>query len=116
MRALVVLLAAGGALYLLLAAGSGASGRAPALPLPQPLFNGAAQVSTSTTPPTQAQCASAGRRCFDPAGIAAAYNLAPLYAQGLNGKGETIAIVDSFGSDTIAHDLHVFDQAFGVQP
>ena len=28
----------------------------------------------------------------------------------------TIAIVDSYGSDTIAHDLHVYDQAFGLQP
>ena len=36
-----------------------------------------------------------------------AYNLGPLYAQGKNGHGETIAIMDSYGSDTIAHDLHV---------
>jgi subtilase family serine protease len=28
----------------------------------------------------------------------------------------TIAIVDSYGSDTMAHDLHVFNQAFGLQP
>jgi subtilase family serine protease len=28
----------------------------------------------------------------------------------------TIAIVDAYGSDTIAHDLHVFDQAFGLAP
>ena len=28
----------------------------------------------------------------------------------------TIAIVDAYGSDTMAHDLHVFDQAFGLQP
>jgi len=115
-RALVVLVAAGVALYLALAAGSGAaSGRAAALPLPQPLINGATQLTTSTTPPTQAQCFSAGRRCFTPQGIAASYNLAPLYAQGLNGSGETIAIIDSFGSDTIASDLHVFDQAYGLQ-
>jgi subtilase family serine protease len=44
------------------------------------------------------------------------YNLGPLYAQGDNGAGHTIAIIDSFGSLTIAHDLHVFDQAFGLQP
>ncbi len=114
--ALVALLAAGSALYLLLAAGGAASGRAPALPLPQPIISGATQLTTSETPPTQAQCFSAGRRCFTPQGIEAAYNLAPLYAKGRNGSGETIAIVDSFGSDTIAHDLHVFDQAYGLQP
>jgi subtilase family serine protease len=28
----------------------------------------------------------------------------------------TIAIVDSYGSDTMAHDLHVYNQAFGLQP
>jgi len=28
--------------------------------------------------------------------------------------GVTIAIVDSWGSDTIRHDLHVYDQAFGL--
>src|SRR5262249_29777219 len=67
------------------------------------------QLTTSTVPPTQGQCASAGRRCFTPQTIQAAYNLGPLYAQGLDGRGQTIAIVDSYGSDTIAHDLHVFN-------
>ncbi|HEX9547681.1 MAG TPA: S53 family peptidase, partial [Acidimicrobiales bacterium] len=77
------------------------------------------QVSASTTPPTQAQCASAvpvHRRCFSPQAIQSAYNLGPLYAAGHDGRGMTIAIVDSFGSDTIAHDLHVFDHAFGIAP
>jgi len=74
------------------------------------------QMSTSTTPPTEAQCISVGRTCFTPQAIQSAYNLSPLYAQGLNGKGFTIAIVDSYGSDTIAHDLHVFNQAFNLQP
>src|SRR5439155_407331 len=31
------------------------------------------------------------------------------------GQGITIGIVDSFGSDTMAHDLHVFNNAFGLQ-
>jgi subtilase family serine protease len=74
------------------------------------------QMTASITPPTQTQCISAGRRCFSPQAIQASYNMAPLYAAGHNGKGTTIAIVDSFGSDTIAHDLHVFNNAFGLQP
>jgi subtilase family serine protease len=74
------------------------------------------QLTTSAVPPTQAQCASVGRRCFSPQTIRAAYNLGPLYAAGYNGRGQTIAIVDSYGSDTIAHDLHVFNTAFGLQP
>src|SRR5215472_16302781 len=75
-----------------------------------------AQISTGNTPPTEAQCQSVGRRCFTPQALQSAYNVGPLYASGINGKGMTIAIVDSFGSDTIALDLHVFDQAFGLQP
>jgi subtilase family serine protease len=42
--------------------------------------------------------------------------MGPLYAAGYDGRGQTIAIVDSYGSDTIAHDLHVFNTAFGLQP
>ncbi len=74
------------------------------------------QMTTSTTPPTQAQCNSVGRRCFSPQSTRAAYNLAPLYAAGHDGRGVTIAIVDSYGSDTIAHDLHVYNQTFNLQP
>ncbi len=62
------------------------------------------QLTTSATPPTEAQCASVGRRCFTPQSIRAAYNLQPLYDAGLDGRGQTIAVVDSYGSDTIAHD------------
>jgi subtilase family serine protease len=53
-----------------------------------------------------------GVRCFTPAAMRAAYN----YPAGYDGKGITIAIIDSFGSPTIASDLHIFDTAFGLQP
>jgi subtilase family serine protease len=72
------------------------------------------QVSSSETPPTEAQCFSVGRRCFTPQSTRAAYNVNPLYADGFDGTGTTIAVVDSYGSDTMAHDLHVYDQAFGL--
>lgn len=72
------------------------------------------QMTTSTTPPTQAQCNSVGRRCFTPQSVRAAYHVQPLYDRGLDGHGQTIAIVDSYGSDTIEHDLHVYNQAFGL--
>jgi subtilase family serine protease len=85
-----------------------------AYPVPHPTVSDYQQVSNSETPPTQAQCASAGRRCFSPQAIRASYNLLPLYASGNDGSGRTIAIVDSYGSDTMAHDLHVFNQAFGL--
>jgi subtilase family serine protease len=93
----------------------GRAGGAQGLPAPHPSWTDAQLVSTSTTPPTQAQCNSVGRRCFGPVAIQAAYNVGPLSAAGVDGRGQTIAIVDSYGSDTMAHDLHVFDQAFGLQ-
>jgi subtilase family serine protease len=68
------------------------------------------------TTPTQADCAAVARTCFTPQAIQSAYNVGPLHAAGKDGRGMTIAIVDSYGSDTMAHDLHVFDQAFGLQP
>jgi len=98
----------------LFAAVVGRGGGVPSLPQPQPMFSDAQQVSTDTTPPTEAQCESVGRRCFTPQTVRAAYNIEPLYAAGLDGTGQTIAIVDSYGSDTIAHDLHVYNQAFGL--
>ena len=42
-----------------------------------------------------------------------AYNLNSLYSKGITGAGRTIVIVDSFGSPTIANDIHVFDQQWG---
>jgi len=86
-----------------------------AAPLFQPAIAEWLQLNSSTTPPTQADCATVGRRCFTPASMANSYNYASLLAGGNQGQGKTIAVVDSYGSDTIAHDLHVFDQAFGLQ-
>ena len=43
-----------------------------------------------------------------------AYDLPALFAQGNEGQGQTIAIVDSFGSPTIQQDLDMFDQAYGL--
>lgn len=95
----------------------GVSGAAPgaASALIRPAVSDWQLVAASTTPPTQAQCASVNRRCFNPTSINNSYNEGPLLTQGLNGAGQTIAIVDAEGSETIRHDLHVFDQAFGVQ-
>ena len=90
---------------------------APALsgPAVRPVVSDFQIITQSETPPTEAQCFSVGRRCFTPSSMQNSYNLGPLYALGHNGAGRTIAIVDSFGSETIQHDLHVFDTTFGLQ-
>ncbi|MHB1928571.1 MAG: S53 family peptidase [Acidimicrobiales bacterium] len=68
-----------------------------------------------TTPPTGTQCElDFGVDCYRPAQIRTAYDMAPLYAAGLDGRGETIAVVDSFGSPTNRADLASFDAAFGL--
>jgi len=69
--------------------------------------------STNVQPPTQAQCvAMFGVPCYRPAQLQAAYNEQPLFAHGITGRGQTIVIVDSFGSPTIRHDLATFDKQF----
>jgi subtilase family serine protease len=93
--------------------------QAPLLPVPRLMLSDYKQVSKSETPPSPNDCAtkaSIPRRCFSPQALRAAYNLLPLYAAGQDGRGRTIAIVDSYGSDTIAHDLHVFNTAFNIPP
>ncbi len=71
----------------------------------------------SSTPPTVSSCLAASngaKRCYTPADIQAAYDTAPLYQKGDNGTGETIVIVDAFGSPTIATDLAQFDTTFSL--
>jgi len=66
-------------------------------------------------PPDTAYCRlKLNLSCYSPAQYRAAYDLDPLYQRGITGKGRTIAVVDSFGSPTLANDLHVFDQHFGL--
>jgi subtilase family serine protease len=54
-----------------------------------------------------------GIRCYTPLQYRVAYNLNPLYRQGITGAGKTIVIVDSYGSPTIASDIKTFDAEFG---
>jgi len=51
---------------------------------------------------------------YTPPMIQAAYNLNGLYAEGYNGAGQTIGIVDSCGSLTIQNDANAFSDQFGL--
>src|SRR5213594_2662672 len=84
------------------------------LPIPHPLISEALFLKADANPPTQADCNSVSRRCFNPAAMANSYNYAALHALGHRGQGKTIAVVDSFGSSTIRQDLAVFNNAFGL--
>jgi len=59
-------------------------------------------------PPNASPCG------YQPSDIQTAYNLSPLYHEGLTGKGTTVAIVDAYGSTTIAYDVAAFSQFMGL--
>lgn len=59
-------------------------------------------------PPNLAPCG------YQPSDMQTAYNLTPLYQQGLTGKGTTVAIVDAYGSTTIANDVAAFSNFMGL--
>ena len=70
----------------------------------------------SATVPTDAQCRSGSRHlpCYSPQELRNAYGLTPLLNSGFTGAGQSIIIIDSFGSPTIAQDLKTFDSDYGL--
>jgi subtilase family serine protease len=72
--------------------------------------------ASAAQPPSDSDCvAQFTEPCYQPSELQAAYNLQPLFNRGITGRGQTIVIVDSFGSPTIRSDLETFDRAFGLQ-
>jgi subtilase family serine protease len=63
---------------------------------------------TNTTKPNLPPCG------YDAAEMQTAYGLNALYARGLNGTGQTIVIVDAFGSNSIVNDANLFSQLNGL--
>jgi subtilase family serine protease len=82
--------------------------------IPRPLITEFQLVKTALAPPTQAECIARNRRCWAPGPFQNAYNLTPLLAAHKDGRGVTVAVVDSFGSQTIAADLNNFNTQFGL--
>jgi subtilase family serine protease len=52
--------------------------------------------------------------CYTPADVYAAYGVDALHNEGTTGTGETIVIVDSYGSPTVQQDLDRFSDTFGL--
>jgi subtilase family serine protease len=66
-----------------------------------------------TGPPSTQYCEQQFKiACYVPGQVQSAYDTPELYKHGITGQGQTIVIVDSFGSPTVRRDLAVFDQAF----
>ena len=55
-------------------------------------------------------CSNGQVICYSPKFIREAYN----FPANLDGRGQTILLVDAYGSPTIRHDLAVFDELFGI--
>lgn len=53
---------------------------------------------------------------YQPSEVQSVYNMQPLYDQGLDGTGETIVIVDAYGSPTIESDATLFSEIYGLPP
>ena len=76
-----------------------------------PMHQLAASISSPAAIPTTAYCiAHFGFPCYTPAEIRQAYNI----PDSATGAGQTIVIVDAYGSATIADDLKLFDLVMGL--
>ncbi|MGB8540356.1 MAG: S53 family peptidase [Candidatus Acidiferrales bacterium] len=81
-----------------------------ALPFGTYTGNGYGQPITGGGPGTLAPCG------YDPAEIYTAYNLNGLYSEGYHGEGQTIVILDFFGSPYVEQDANVFNAMNGLPP
>ena len=96
------------------AAGGSAAAAAPAVVRISPDAVHAMPVDTAGPPSTQTCEQQFKIACYSPLQMQLAYNTPPLYRQGITGAGQTIVIVDSFGSPTVQTDLAKFDKQFGL--
>jgi subtilase family serine protease len=62
--------------------------------------------------PSYGQCRDAGLYCYTPSDLRRAYSVDDLLSKKHDGQGQTIVIVDAYGSPTIAKDLKSFDSTF----
>jgi subtilase family serine protease len=51
---------------------------------------------------------------YDPAELQSAYGLTSLFQKGWDGSGQTVVIVDAFGSPTIRKDANTFSKFYGL--
>jgi subtilase family serine protease len=102
------------AAFALVPSGATAHTAVGALPVPKPTFSDALWLTGSTTPPSEANCNSVGRRCFTATSMENSYDLRPLYNMGDEGQGVTVAIIDSFGNPNMASDLENFSTQEGL--
>lgn len=72
-----------------------------------------AQVDTC---PTLIGYPSSGTYCYTPHQFRVAYGAESLYERGLDGTGQTVVDIVSYGSPTLQQDMQVFDHQFNLPP
>ncbi len=73
-------------------------------------FNASGNVSANALPPPSVCIQVYGLTCYTPAEMRSAYNV----PAGYDGSGQTIVIIDAYGSPTIQQDLAYFDRVMGL--
>jgi subtilase family serine protease len=68
--------------------------------------------STSDTPDDIGS--GMGQNVYSPYQMRVAYGVETLYKKGMTGKGQSVVIIDSFGSPTLQRDLDAFSQKFNL--
>ncbi len=120
----LLLIAALGAGYVLIARSSAPKAAATvrpsptrlptATPYPQPIPQ-AHPFQPDGSGPTDQDCQRVmGRPCYSPEQVQQAFGLSALYQPGFDGTGQTIVILGAGQSGTIKSDLTHFDQAWGL--
>ncbi len=92
------------------------SSRSPAgvQPIPASVFARLSHHEFVSMPNSHECNAILGVDCYSAAQLRAAYGVASLARQGIDGRGMTIAVVVSFGSPTVEQDLAAFDRVQGL--
>ncbi|MBF6590417.1 MAG: S53 family peptidase [Ktedonobacterales bacterium] len=67
-----------------------------------------------TMPLLLAACGSGDAPGYTPEQMRAAYGVTALYDKGFRGKGQTVVVIDSFGSPTLQQDMDTFNQHYGL--
>jgi subtilase family serine protease len=102
--------AAGGSAGAATAAGHLAVASTPAVSIAPDITHAA---GPSRQPPATAFCEHTYHiACYSAGQVQRAYGLPELLHHGITGRGQTIVVVDSFGSPTVRRDLRAFDAAF----
>jgi subtilase family serine protease len=100
-------------------AAPGSSGSGPGSS-PSPPVSGHSETPATSTPSAADRCPpllpDSGVLCFTPHRLREYYGLEPLIERGYTGKGQTVIVIESFGSPTLQQDLNAFSRQFNLPP